>query len=298
MKSIINKIKFQLKLIKERQSSTDKSQSIALILGNSPSINRICNKKLLNLCMQNNVDLFVCNGFFAKPIIDLKLFKEINYFAADNLIGDYFVNVSSKRAHEKFVESLIGFGSYTDENVKTFIEPSLKCDALSLEYALKNDNINVFLSETIQRHVTSHVVNSLPTHGVYLFPRFLRRAFYRLPLNYRLFPLVGPSIVKLMINYAVYNNYNKVLVAGDHDSDLTKLKGNRNKWGRSYNYFFSKSDNQVEYKRPYANYLRNFLLEQYDETFLPKCFDRVQYISNNHYKSSFPNFSTHEIMED
>ena len=84
----------------------------------------------------------------------------------------------------------------------------------------------------------SHVVNSLPTHGVYLFPRFLRRAFYRLPLNYRLFPLVGPSIVKLMINYAVYNNYNKVLVAGDHDSDLTKLKGNRNKWGRSYNYFF------------------------------------------------------------
>ena len=138
----------------------------------------------------------------------------------------------------------------------------------------------------------------MPVHGLYLLPTLLKRLFCKLDFNFWQFPLCGPSVINLMLNFCVYSNYSDILVVGDHDSDLTMFTGNRNKWFRDYQYFFTETPIKIESDTHYNDYLRKFLRECYDQSFLPERFSRIQYVSSRHYRMNFPNFQKFDLIKE
>ena len=297
--SIFKKLEHQYKVIRQDSQVSEKPGKIALILGNSPRVEDICNVKLEKFTSENKVDLYVCNGFFSKVVFNLQCFDQVNYFAADPLILDYYFYKGKHEKLDKYFDGLMSSARFSKQNIETQISTSLEYDTASFEHAYSNENINVFVSyhPYVKRLKREHFL--IPSVGVYKLPMFISRLLYTVPMNYRAFPLLGPSVVRLMINHAVYSNYDHVYVIGDHDSDLSHLRGDKYAWEREYNYFFEESKtNYLKGELPYAKYLRKFLNETLDETYLPDKFNCVEYIARRHYKLAFPNFGSVNLINE
>lgn len=299
MKSIIKKLKHQCDVMKQNSLILEKEGRVALVLGNSPRLNDICPRKLDYFTSNNKVDLYVCNSFFAECILDLKKFHQINFFAADPVILDYYFHTKEKKSFSNFVNSLKSNQRLSSANIDTQIATSLKFDLLSFQNVLRDENINLFVSYHPNLSQLPRGYSLIPNLGVYMFPQFIARLLYRIPASFMSLPLIGPSAVKLMINHAVYSNYDRVFAVGDHDTDLSQLRGDRENWERPYNYFYEETnDRYLKGEAPYGNYLRKFLTETLDETYLPEKFHRIEYLASNHFKLAFPSFGTIDLMRD
>lgn len=299
MIAIFKKLKHQYDVIRQEAQESNKTGKIAIVLGNSPSVKDICSVKLKKFTSDNTVDLYVCNGFFSKPVFNLQLFNQVNYFAADPLILDYYFYKNNNYKLNEFVDQIRPNSSFSRQNIETQIAPSLEYDVASFDHAYRNESIKIFVSYHSYLNRLKRELFLIPNIGLYKLPMYISRLLYSLPINFRAFPLVGPSVVQLMINHAVYSHYDHVFVIGDHDSDLSYLRGDRYFWERKYNYFFEESRiNYLKGELPYPKYLRKFLTLALRETYLPEKFNCVEYIARRHYKLAFPNFGTLNLMKD